>query len=81
MIRTTRAGAKWYASTIRDALMNPVYAGMLAPSQPTSQYNLGKIEVEDRIDGAWEPITEREQLLASRCQRRVNIDPLATDEN
>lgn len=66
--RTTRKDAKWYASMVRDVLMNPGYAALLAPSQLTGEYDLGKIDIEDCIDGAWEPIIEKEQLLASRAR-------------
>lgn len=66
--RRTRNDAKWYATTVRDVLMNPTYAALLAPSQPTGEYDLAKIQIEECIEGAWEPIVDKEQVLASRAR-------------
>lgn len=64
--RRTRRGTRWHASTVRRTLLNPAYAALLAPAQPTGQHSLESIPLEDCGDGAWEPIIDRDQLVAAR---------------
>ena len=65
--RRTRKGARWHTSTVRRSLLNPLYAALLPPAQPTGEHNLTRIVIEECIPGAWEPIVQRDQLLATRA--------------
>lgn len=65
--RLTRAGKPWGASTVRRILLNPLYAALLPPSQPSSQqFSLEVIKLRDCIPGKWEPIVTPEQIAATR---------------
>lgn len=64
--RLTRKGTKWHASSIRRVLLNPLYAGLLAPAQPTGQFNMASINLEECVPGAWEPIIGRDEITATR---------------
>jgi len=66
--RRTRKGARWLSSTIRRMLMNPLYAALLPPAQPTGEHNLARIVIEECSPGAWEPIVERGQVIATRTR-------------
>lgn len=62
----TRSGHRWGASTVRRTLLNPVYAAMLAPAQPTGEFRIENIALEECLPGAWEPIVKREHIEATR---------------
>ena len=64
--RRTRKGARWHTSTVRRILLNPFYAALLPPAQPTGQHDLARIVIEECTAGAWESIIQREQILATR---------------
>lgn len=66
--RRTRAGARWQASTVRRVLMNPLYAALLPPVQPTGGHRLAAIDLDACSAGAWEPIVEKEQLLVTHAR-------------
>ncbi|MGO2079492.1 hypothetical protein [Glutamicibacter arilaitensis] len=55
--------------------MNPLYAAMLPPSQPTGEFSLAAIDLNDCAQGAWEAIIDRDQLLATRA-RLVGAKPI-----
>lgn len=73
--RRTRRGARWHSSTVRRILMNPLYAAMLPPAQPTGEFNLAAIDLHACVQGAWEPIIERDQILATHG-RLVRVKPI-----
>lgn len=62
----TRRGVRWHSSTVRRVLLNPLYAALLPPAQPTGQFDATAIDLDACTPGAWEPIIERDQLVASR---------------
>lgn len=62
----TRGGTAWHSPSIRRVLMNPVYAALLVPSQPSGEFDLAAVDIEACTDGAWEAIVPREHLLATR---------------
>lgn len=62
----TRRGTAWHSPSIRRMLMNPVYAALLVPSQPSGEFDLAAVDIEACTDGAWEAIVPREHLLAAR---------------
>lgn len=62
----TRTGHRWGATTVRRILVNPNYAAMLAPAQPTGEFRIENIVLEECLPGAWEPLVSREQLEAAR---------------
>lgn len=64
--RMTRKGACWHTSTVRRILLNPFYAALLPPAQPTGEHDLARIVIEECTPGAWAPIIQREHLLATR---------------
>ncbi|MGK3950350.1 recombinase family protein [Microbacterium sp. K2] len=64
--RRTRQGSTWHATTVRRLLLNPLYAALLPPAQPSGQFDASSIDLETCTPGAWEPIVKREQLIASR---------------
>ncbi|POH75164.1 recombinase family protein [Arthrobacter glacialis] len=72
--RSTRRGAPWRASTIRRVLLNPVYAALLAPAQPTGEFDSTKIRIEECVPGAWAPVVDLDQLLATRG-RLIGVKP------
>lgn len=72
--RRTRQGARWGAPTVRRVLLNPLYVALLPPAQPSGQHDLADIELEACMAGAWEPIIERDQLVATRS-RLIGVKP------
>ncbi len=72
--RRTRSGARWLSSTVRRLLMNPLLAALLPPSQPTGKHDLAAIDLDACTPGAWEPIVDRDQLVAARA-RLVGVAP------
>lgn len=72
--RTTRKGARWRSATVRRILMNPFYAALLPPAQPTGKHELATINLQACTAGAWEAIVEPEQLVATRG-RLVGVKP------
>lgn len=72
--RRTRAGANWHSSTVRRILLNPLYAALLPPAQPSGEHDLTAIDLERCTPGAWEPIISRDELVASRG-RLVGVKP------
>lgn len=72
--RRTRRDTRWGASTVRRILMNPVYAGLLPPAQPTGQFGLENIVLEECGTGAWEPIIDQDRFMAARG-RLVGVKP------
>lgn len=72
--RTTRKGARWRSATVRRILMNPFYAALLPPAQPTGKHELARIDIQACTAGAWEAIVEHEQLVATR-DRLVGVKP------
>lgn len=64
----TRKGARWHASTVRRILMNPLYAALLPPAQPTGEHSLARVVLEECSDGAWESLVPREHLVAARAR-------------
>ncbi|WP_437771344.1 recombinase family protein [Arthrobacter sp. KNU40] len=72
--RRTRQGARWGATTVRRVLLNPLYAALLPPAQPSGQHDLAAIDLEACMAGAWEAIVAHEQLVATR-DRLVGVKP------
>jgi site-specific DNA recombinase len=72
--RTTRKGARWRSTTVRRILLNPFYAALLPPAQPTGKHELANIDLQACTAGAWEAIVEHEQLVAAR-DRLVGVKP------
>lgn len=72
--RSTRKGTPWRSSTTRRVLLNPVYAALLAPAQPTGEFDSTNIRIEECVPGAWEPLVELDQLLAARG-RLIGVKP------
>lgn len=72
--RRTRDKARWQSPTIRRILLNPHYAALLPPTQPTGQNDLAKVAIEDCINGVWDPIVNLDQLLAARG-KLVGVKP------
>lgn len=72
--RLTRRGMRWQSTTVRRILLNPLYAALLPPAQPTGEFDATTIDLEACTPGAWEPIIEREQLVASRG-RLIGVRP------
>lgn len=62
----TRSGHMWGPTTVRRILLNPVYAGLLPPSQPTGEFRIENISLEECQPGAWEPIVEYDEIVATR---------------
>lgn len=71
----TRSGHMWGASTIRRILLNPVYAGLLAPAQPDGQFRMENIVLEECQPGAWEKIVTYDEIVATRG-KILNTKPL-----
>jgi len=71
----TRRNTNWRATTVRRILMNPVYAALLAPSQPTGEFSLASIDLDACVPGAWEPIVDKDRVVAARA-RLVGAKPL-----
>lgn len=72
--RRTRQGSQWHSTTVRRVLLNPLYAALLPPAQPSGQFDATSIDLETCTPGAWEPIVQREQVLASRG-RLIGVRP------
>ena len=72
--RLTRRGSRWSSSTVRRVLLNPVYAALLAPAQPSGEYDATAIDLEACTPGAWDAIVERDHLVAARS-RLVGAKP------
>lgn len=72
--RLTRKGTRWHAATIRRLLMNPLYAALLPPAQPTGKHSLAAVKLEECVPGAWEPIVSRDLIMATRG-RLVGVKP------
>ncbi|KUM30051.1 hypothetical protein AQ436_10545 [Arthrobacter sp. EpRS66] len=72
--RLTRAGKKWYASTVRKVLMNPQYAALLAPAQETGKFRMDAIDLDACVPGAWKPIVTDAELRATRA-KLVGVKP------
>jgi DNA invertase Pin-like site-specific DNA recombinase len=66
--RRTRAGARWHTSTVHRVLLNPLYAALLPPAQPSGEHNLKAVDIEACTPGAWEPIIASEALRATRAK-------------
>lgn len=64
--RSTRRGVRWGSTTVRRVLLNPLYAALLPPAQPTGEFDSTAIDLNACTPGAWDPIIERDQLVASR---------------
>ncbi|PCC45856.1 hypothetical protein CIK64_14120 [Brevibacterium aurantiacum] len=64
--RATRKGARWHTSTVRRILMNPLYAALLPPTQGGASFDLSSIDLSACTAGAWEPLIERDHLVAAR---------------
>lgn len=62
----TREGFRWHTSALRRIFINPHYAALLPPAQPEGQNDQAKVAIEDCVPGAWDPIIERDHLLAAR---------------
>ncbi|WP_181158553.1 recombinase family protein [Leucobacter massiliensis] len=73
--RLTRKGARWHSSTVRRVLMNPLYAALLPPAQPTGQHSMAAIDLEACTPGAWQPIVTRDDIVAARS-RLVGVKPM-----
>jgi site-specific DNA recombinase len=77
--RRTRADAKgvafkWHTSTVRRVLMNPAYAALLPPAQPTGEFDTAKISLEECAPGAWEPIIDVDVVTTTR-NRLLGVKP------
>lgn len=72
--RLTRSGSRWRSTTIRRVLLNPVYAALLAPAQPSGEYDATAIDLDACTPGAWEAIIERDRLVAART-RLIGVAP------
>lgn len=66
--RLTRAEARWGAPTVRRVLINPLYAALLPPTQPTGKHDLTSIDIESCTPGAWQPIVDRDHIVAARSR-------------
>ncbi|WCD91448.1 recombinase family protein [Microbacterium sp. nov. GSS16] len=66
--RLTRRGSRWSSSTVRRVLLNPVYAALLAPAQPSGEYDATAIDLEACTPGSWGAIVERDHLVAARSR-------------
>lgn len=66
--RFTRVGARWVASTVRKCLMNPQYAALLAPSQPSGEFRSNNIDLAECVRGSWEPIVDEATIAATRAR-------------
>lgn len=66
--RLTRQKKHWIPTTVRRILLNPLYAALLPPAQPTGEHKLKNVDLGKCVDGAWEPIVEREQLEGTRAR-------------
>ena len=71
---STRKGARWRSDNVRRILMNPFYAALLPPAQPSGKHSLAQIDLGACTPGAWEAIVEVEQLIAARG-RLVGVKP------
>lgn len=71
---STRRGARWRSDIVRRILMNPFYAALLPPAQPTGKHSLANIDLDACAPGAWEAIVGLEQLIAARG-RLVGVKP------
>ncbi|WP_143017968.1 recombinase family protein [Microbacterium testaceum] len=72
--KLTRRGARWDATMVRRVLLNPLYAALLPPAQPTGKFDATSIDLEACTPGAWQAIVERHQLVASRG-RLIGVRP------
>lgn len=72
--RLTRQGSRWHASTVRRVLLNPLYAALLAPAQPSGEYDATAIDLEACAPGAWEAIVDRDHVVAARG-RLIGVKP------
>ncbi|WP_067247125.1 recombinase family protein [Microbacterium resistens] len=73
--RLTRKGANWHSSTVRRILMNPLYAALLPPAQPTGKHSISAIDLQACTPGAWQPIVTRDDVVAARS-RLVGVKPM-----
>lgn len=64
----TRSGSRWHSSTVRRILLNPLYAALLPPAQPTGEHSMAAIDLDACSAGAWEPIVAREEVLVTRTK-------------
>ncbi|MCC3278147.1 recombinase family protein [Arthrobacter sp. zg-Y40] len=71
---STRKGARWRSDNVRRILMNPFYAALLPPAQPSGKHSLAQIDLGACTPGAWEAIVEVEQLITARG-RLVGVKP------
>lgn len=72
--RLTRQGVRWHSSSVRRVLLNPLYAALLPPAQPTGQFDPTTIDLDACTPGAWAAIIDRDQLVASRG-RLIGVRP------
>lgn len=66
--RLTRHGLRWHASTVRRILLNPLYAALLPPAQPSGEHSMAAIDLDACTSGAWEPLVTRDDVVASRAK-------------
>lgn len=69
----THRGTCWHTYTIRR--MNPLYAALLPPAQPSGEFDMAAIDLDACSAGAWEPIVSREQVQVTRT-RQLAVKPL-----
>ncbi len=72
--RLTRQGVRWHSSTVRRVLLNPLYAALLPPAQPSGKFDAAAIDLEACTAGAWEAIIDRDILVTSRA-RLIAVKP------
>lgn len=72
--RLTRKGARWRTPTIRRILMNPLYSGLLPPSQGGQPYDLAAIDLATCTPGAWKKLVKRDHLVAAR-DKLIDVKP------
>lgn len=72
--KMTRLGARWHSSTVRRVLLNPLYAALLPPAQPSGHFDSAAIDLDTCTPGAWEAIIARDHLVASRG-RLIGVKP------
>lgn len=65
---STRKARAWEASTVRGILMNPVYAALLPPAQPSGQFKSASINLEECTAGNWDAIVPRDQVEIARAK-------------
>ncbi len=72
--RLTRQGVRWHSSSVRRVLLNPLYAALLPPAQPSGHFDSTSIDLDACTPGAWDAIVDRDHLVASRG-RLVGVRP------